>query len=50
MRGLDYEYNDKFYVTYTRENMYKEYAALCSELKQLYVCVTRPKKRLIIYD
>jgi hypothetical protein len=30
--------------------MYREYAALCSELKQLYVCVTRPKKRLIIYD
>ena len=23
---------------------------MCTELKQLYVCITRPKKRLIIYD
>ena len=23
---------------------------MCTDLKQLYVCVTRPKKRLIIYD
>ncbi len=23
---------------------------MCTEIKQLYVCITRPKKRLIIYD
>mmetsp|Transcript_28153 Transcript_28153/g.27860 ORF Transcript_28153/g.27860 Transcript_28153/m.27860 type:complete len:410 (+) Transcript_28153:265-1494(+) len=27
-----------------------KYALLCTELKHLYVAVTRPKKRLIIYD
>jgi len=31
-------------------NYQKEYSALCTDLKQLYVCITRPKKRLIIYD
>jgi hypothetical protein len=29
---------------------YKDFSSLCTDLKQLYVCVTRPKKRLIIYD
>jgi tRNA uridine 5-carbamoylmethylation protein Kti12 len=28
----------------------KEFSNLCTELKMLYVCITRPKKRLIIYD
>lgn len=27
-----------------------EYSQLCVELKQLYVAVTRPRNRLIIYD
>jgi len=27
-----------------------KYSSLCADLKQLYVAVTRPKKRLIIYD
>lgn len=30
--------------------VYRKYASLCIELKQLYVAITRPKKRLIIYD
>jgi len=29
---------------------FKNYMVLCSELKKLYVAVTRPKTRLIIYD
>jgi len=37
-------------VKYKRLNMLKEYSALCTELKQLYVSITRPKKRLIIFD
>lgn len=27
-----------------------KYSLLCTELKQLYVSVTRPKSKLIIYD
>jgi hypothetical protein len=40
-------------VNHTNQELnyvYRKYAALCIELKQLYVAITRPKKRLIIYD
>ena len=30
--------------------VYRKYALLCVELKMLYVAITRPKQRLIIYD
>jgi ATP-dependent exoDNAse (exonuclease V) beta subunit len=30
--------------------VYRKFASLCIELKMLYVAITRPKKRLIIYD
>lgn len=33
-----------------RNNVYRKFAQLCSELKTLYVAVTRAKNRLIIYD
>ena len=33
-----------------RSHVYRKYSALCIELKMLYVAITRPKKRLIIYD
>ena len=36
--------------TKNRSLVYRKYAQLCIELKQLYVAITRPKKRLIIYD
>lgn len=36
--------------TKNRSYVYRKYAALCIELKMLYVAITRPKKRLIIYD
>lgn len=36
--------------TKNRSLVYRKYASLCVELKQLYVAITRPKKRLIIYD
>lgn len=49
-----YEYADRIYLnkqTFRNNGSFqKEYGALCTELKQLYVCITRPKKRLIIYD
>lgn len=49
-----YEYADRIYLQKSNfrqtNNFQKEYSALCTELKQLYVCITRPKKRLIIYD
>ena len=32
------------------DKIYRKYALLCVELKYLYVAITRPKKRLIIYD
>lgn len=32
------------------ENLYRKYALLCIDLKYLYVAITRPRKRLIIYD
>jgi len=32
------------------ENVYRKYALLCIDLKYLYVAITRPRKRLIIYD
>ena len=33
-----------------RGEVYRQYAQLCSELKFLYVAITRPKKVLIVYD
>ncbi|CAD8075657.1 unnamed protein product [Paramecium sonneborni] len=39
---------------FTQNKFYDEltynYSALCNEIKQLYVAVTRPRQRLIIYD
>lgn len=28
----------------------EKYSSLCNELKQLYVAITRPKRKLIIFD
>jgi hypothetical protein len=53
-KAAEYAYSDRIFIgsqgTYHRTNFYKEYSSLCTDLKQLYVCITRPKKRLIIYD
>ncbi len=50
----EYEFADRIYLQKSNlrqaNSFQKEYSALCTELKQLYVCITRPKKRLIIYD
>jgi ATP-dependent exoDNAse (exonuclease V) beta subunit len=37
-------------LTGNRGYVYRRFSALCIELKMLYVAITRPKKRLIIYD
>ena len=53
LAGGEYEYADRIFLGhqgYHKTNFYKEYSSLCTDLKQLYVCITRPKKRLIIYD
>lgn len=36
--------------TKNRALIYRKYSLLCVELKYLYVAITRPRKRLIIYD
>jgi superfamily I DNA/RNA helicase len=36
--------------TKNRSLIYRKYSLLCVELKYLYVAITRPRKRLIIYD
>ena len=33
-----------------RDEVYRKFSMLCIELKFLYVAITRPKRRLIIYD
>jgi hypothetical protein len=33
-----------------RKEIYRKFSMLCIELKFLYVAITRPKRRLIIYD
>ena len=33
-----------------RQEVYRRYAKVCTELKLLYVAITRPKNLLIIYD
>ena len=37
-------------VSREREEVYRKFSMLCIELKFLYVAITRPKRRLIIYD
>lgn len=32
------------------EEVYRKFTMLCIEMKFLYVAITRPKRRLIIYD
>ena len=49
--GAEYEIQQQLTLNYHNlNNLQKEQQALCTELKQLYVCCTRPKKRLIFYD
>jgi ATP-dependent exoDNAse (exonuclease V) beta subunit len=33
-----------------RDEIYRKFSMLCIEMKFLYVAITRPKRRLIIYD
>ncbi|CAD8069898.1 unnamed protein product [Paramecium sonneborni] len=34
----------------SNQDQFQEYMSLCQDLKQLYVAITRPKRRLIIFD
>lgn len=40
----------KLFLKQARAEVYRKYADLCTELKLLYVAITRPKTMLLIYD
>lgn len=46
----DYEEVIQLYTEKDREDVYRNFGLLCTELKYLYVAITRPKTKLIIYD
>ncbi|CDW72543.1 lupus brain antigen [Stylonychia lemnae] len=48
----DQEYEDDLQLSVSRhrDEVYRKFSMLCIELKFLYVAITRPKRRLIIYD
>ncbi|CDW90518.1 lupus brain antigen [Stylonychia lemnae] len=46
----DEEIETELILKRERGQVYRQYAQLCTELKFLYVAITRPKKVLIIYD
>ena len=45
-----YEEYTYFNVTKDRSDILRNFSLLCNDLKHLYVSVTRPKQRLLIYD
>ena len=47
---LEYEEDMQLTVTRHRDEVYRKFSMLCIDLKFLYVAITRPKRRLIIYD
>ncbi len=49
--GTEYESEQGITLKKQRsEEVYKKFSMLCVEMKFLYVAITRPKRRLIIYD
>lgn len=52
MDDEEYEMEDylDFELLRERQEIYWQFGLLCIELKHLYVCITRPKQRLLIYD
>jgi ATP-dependent exoDNAse (exonuclease V) beta subunit len=40
----------KLHLKQTRDLVYRKFANLCTDLKLLYVAITRPKQMLVIYD
>lgn len=48
--NVEYEDDVELYVTKQRDEVYRKFSGLCIEMKFLYVAITRPKRRLIIYD
>ena len=45
-----YEKYNEIQTKIYRDDIDRSFGLLCVEMKQLYVSITRPKKRLIIYD
>jgi len=46
----DMEEYTYFNVTRDRDDILRNFSALCNDLKHLYVSITRPKSRLLIFD
>ena len=46
----EYEDYTHYEVVRDREDIYRNFGILCVELKHLYVAITRPKERLLIFD
>ncbi len=51
-RGENVEYETEIALKLKkhRDEVYRKFSMLCIEMKFLYVAITRPKRRLIIYD
>ena len=49
-KDAEYETDFAFRLKKERQEIYRKYSMLCIEMKFLYVAITRPKRRLIIYD
>lgn len=47
---VDYDEELQLDVKTQRSEIYRKFSKLCIEFKFLYVAITRPKRRLIIYD
>lgn len=50
MEGDDTEVTTLLHLKDSRASVYRKFAQVCTELKLLYVAITRPKNLLIIYD
>jgi ATP-dependent exoDNAse (exonuclease V) beta subunit len=47
---VEYETEIGLKLKKQRDEVYRKFSMLCVEMKFLYVAITRPKRRLIIYD
>lgn len=48
--AVEYETDLQLTLRKHRDEVYRKFSMLCIEMKFLYVAITRPKRRLIIYD
>ena len=46
----DHEFSTVLHMKTTFGEVYRKFSLICTELKLLYVAITRPRKLLLIYD